>query len=92
MTSVLLFLFMFLTCLMFLGMLWGDRLSFPGLFEGNWLNPISGLINLVSRTLGRIPRCIGEIHRRPSVVGCRGRFRNCRVDSCRVPDGRRIGD
>ena len=52
MTSVLLFLFMFLTCLMFLGMLWGDRLSFPGLFEGNWLNPISGLINLVSRTLG----------------------------------------
>ena len=52
MTSVLLFLFMFLTCLMFLGMLWGDRLSFPGLFEGNWLNPITGLINLVSRTLG----------------------------------------
>ncbi len=52
MTSVLLFLLMFLTCLMFLGMLWGDRLSFPGLFEGNWLNPISGLINLVSRTLG----------------------------------------
>ena len=52
MTSVLLFLFMFLTCLMFLGMLWGDRLSFPGLFEGNWLNPITGLINVVSRTLG----------------------------------------
>ena len=52
MTSVLLFLFMFLTCLMFLGMLWGDRLIFPGLFEGNWLNPITGLINLVSRTLG----------------------------------------
>ena len=52
MTSVLLFLFMFLTCLMFLGMLWGDRLSFSGLFEGNWLNPITGLINVVSRTLG----------------------------------------
>ena len=52
MTSVLLFLFMFLTCLMFLGMLWGDRLSFPGLFEGNWLNPITGLFNVVSRTLG----------------------------------------
>ena len=52
MTSVLLFLFMFLTCLMFLGMLWGDRLSFPSLFEGNWLNPISGVINVVSRTLG----------------------------------------
>ncbi|MBC7965819.1 MAG: DUF11 domain-containing protein [Fuerstia sp.] len=52
MTSVLLFLFMFLTCLMFLGMLWGDRLNFPGLFEGNWLNPISALINVVSRTLG----------------------------------------
>jgi len=43
---------MFLTCLMFLGMLWGDRLSFPGLFEGNWLDPITGLINVVSRTLG----------------------------------------
>ena len=52
MTSVLLFLFMLLTCLMFLGMLWGDRLSFPGLFEGYWLNPITGLINVVSRTLG----------------------------------------
>jgi len=52
MTSILLFLFMFLTCLMFLGMLWGDRLSFPGLFEGNWLDPITGLINVVSRTLG----------------------------------------
>ncbi len=52
MPSVLLFLFMFLTCLMFLGMLWGDRLSFPALFDGNWLTPITGLINVVSRTLG----------------------------------------
>lgn len=52
MTSVLLFIFMFLTCLMFLGMLWGDRLSFPGLFAGDWLNPITGLINVVARTLG----------------------------------------
>ncbi len=52
MTSVLLFLFMFLTCLMFLGMLWGDRLSFPGMFAGNWLNPVTGLINVVSRVLG----------------------------------------
>lgn len=52
MTSVLLFIFMFLTCLMFLGMLWGDRLSFPGLFSGDWLNPITGLINVVARTLG----------------------------------------
>lgn len=37
---------------MFLGMLWGDRLSFPGIFEGNWLNPITSLINVVSRALG----------------------------------------
>ena len=37
---------------MFLGMLWGDRLSFPGLFDGSWLTPISGLINFASRTVG----------------------------------------
>lgn len=37
---------------MFLGMLWGDRLNFPGLFSGSWLNPVSSLINVVSRTLG----------------------------------------
>ena len=52
MPSVLLFLFMLVTCLMFLGMLWGDRLSFPGLFEGNWLNPVVGLVNFVARAFG----------------------------------------
>lgn len=52
MTAVLLFIFMLVTCLMFLGMLWGDRLSFPGLFEGNWLNPIGKLIELIARTFG----------------------------------------
>ena len=86
MTSVLLFLFMFLTCLMFLGMLWGDRLSFPSLFEGNWLNPISGVINVVSRTLGEfldvsVEFIVGHL----SWVGCR--FRDGRIDSCGVPYG-----
>lgn len=52
MTSVLLFFFMLVTCLMFLGMLWGDRFSFPNLFTGNWLNPIGALITAVSRVLG----------------------------------------
>ncbi len=52
MTSVLLFLFMLVTCLMFLGMLWGDRISLPNLFTGNWLNPISDLIQFVSRVFG----------------------------------------
>ena len=52
MTAVLLFLFMFVTCLMFLGMLWGDRLSFPGLFDGNFLEPISRLVEFVTRTFG----------------------------------------
>ena len=52
MTSVLLFLFMLTTCLMFLGMLWGDRISLPNLFTGNWLNPIGDLIQLLSRVFG----------------------------------------
>lgn len=52
MTSVLLFLFMLVTCLMFLGMLWGDRISLPNLFTGNWLNPIGDLIQFMSRVFG----------------------------------------
>lgn len=52
MTSVLLFLFMLVTALMFLGMLWGDRVSLPNLFTGNWLNPIADLMQLVSRVFG----------------------------------------
>ena len=52
MTSVLLFLFMLVTCLMFLGMLWGDRISLPNLFTGNWLNPIGDLFQFLSRVFG----------------------------------------
>jgi hypothetical protein len=52
MTSVLLFLFMLVTSLMFLGMLWGDRISLPNLFTGNWLNPIGDLIQFMSRVFG----------------------------------------
>ena len=52
MTSVLLFLFMLVTCLMFLGMLWGDRVSLPNLFTGNWLNPVGDLIQFMSRVFG----------------------------------------
>ncbi len=52
MTSVLLFLFMLVTCLMFLGMLWGDRVSLPNLFTGNWLNPVGDLIQFLSRVFG----------------------------------------
>ena len=37
---------------MFLGMLWGDRISLPNLFTGNWLNPIGDLIQLLSRVFG----------------------------------------
>ncbi|HQX53270.1 MAG TPA: CARDB domain-containing protein [Planctomycetaceae bacterium] len=49
MTSVLLFIFMLVTSLMFLGMLWGDRLSLSGLFEVNWLGPIGGLLDAIWR-------------------------------------------
>ena len=49
MTSVLLFIFMLVTSLMFLGMLWGDRLSLSGLFEAHWLGPIGGLLDAVWR-------------------------------------------
>ena len=52
MTSVLLFLFMLVTCLMFLGMLWGDRVSLPNLFTGNWLTPIGDLLHFISRVFG----------------------------------------
>lgn len=52
MTSVLLFFFMLVTGLMFLGMLWGDRVSLPNLFSGNWLNPIGDLIQFLSRVFG----------------------------------------
>jgi hypothetical protein len=52
MTSVLLFLFMLVTGLMFLGMLWGDRVSLPNLFTGNWLNPIGDLFQFLSRVFG----------------------------------------
>jgi len=37
---------------MFLGMLWGDRVSLPNLFTGNWLNPIGDLIQFMSRVFG----------------------------------------
>ena len=52
MTSVLLFLFMLMACLMFLGMVWGDRIRLPNLFTGNWLNPIGDLIQFMSRAFG----------------------------------------
>jgi len=41
MASVLLFLFGCLLCLMFLGMLYGERLSLMGLTDGEWFSPIS---------------------------------------------------
>ena len=46
MGSVLLFIFGAIVSVMFLGMLWGDRLSLVGLFDGDWLSPAA---NLTSR-------------------------------------------
>ena len=40
MESALLFIFMGILSVMFLGMLYGDRLSMMGLFDGDWLSPI----------------------------------------------------
>ncbi len=40
---------MLVTSLMFLGMLWGDRLSLSSLFEVNWLGPIGGLLDAIWR-------------------------------------------
>lgn len=45
MGSVILFIFGCILCLMFLGMLYGDRLSMIGLFDGEWLGPVSGLFS-----------------------------------------------
>lgn len=45
MGSVILFIFGCILCLMFLGMLYGDRLSMIGLFDGDWLGPVSGLFS-----------------------------------------------
>jgi len=44
MESVLLFIFGCMLCLMFLGMLYGERLSLLGLFDGEWLSPIGVLV------------------------------------------------
>jgi hypothetical protein len=44
MESVLLFIFGCMLCLMFLGMLYGERLSLLGLFDGEWLSPVGLLI------------------------------------------------
>ena len=43
MAAVLLFLFGCLLCLMFLGMLYGERLSLTGLTDGEWFSPIGVL-------------------------------------------------
>ena len=43
MGSVLLFIFGAIVSVMFLGMLWGDRLSLVGLFDGDWLSPAANL-------------------------------------------------
>lgn len=43
MASTLLFLFGCLLCLIFLGMLYGERLSLTGLIDGEWFNPVGNL-------------------------------------------------
>lgn len=43
MESILLFVFGSMLCLMFLGVLYGERLSLLGLFDGEWFSPIGVL-------------------------------------------------
>ncbi len=45
MESVLLFIFMAIIALMFLGMLYGERLSMLGLFDGEWFAPLGSLFS-----------------------------------------------
>lgn len=47
MESTLLFVFGCILCLMFLGMLYGERLSMIGVLDGEWLSPIGGLMSRV---------------------------------------------
>lgn len=44
MASTLLFLFGCLLCLIFLGMLYGERLSLTGLIDGEWFNPVGNVL------------------------------------------------
>ncbi len=44
MESLILFIFGCIASLMFLGMLYGDRLNMIGLFDGEWLSPVSSII------------------------------------------------
>lgn len=43
MESVLLFIFGCMLCLMFLGMLYGERLTMFGMFDGEWLSPVGNV-------------------------------------------------
>lgn len=45
MESVLLFVFGCMLCLMFLGMLYGERLSMIGMFDGEWLRPVGEVLS-----------------------------------------------
>ncbi len=51
MTSAVLLLFLFILGIMFIGMLYGERLSLLGLTDGEWLSPVSVLFSKLWSTV-----------------------------------------